>query len=188
MKLSVMREICKTTLSLERRPRQPMGYGRGRSTAALKTSVVTDGLIGPSELLTRRVSPAQRPDTITLMLISGTKTYQVEPDITVFEVYGRLNTGDLLKSVEHSMHSLISSGVRKLLVDLTGLTSIDSSGIGMLVSCGGQMDQVGGQMRLAGAQGSVAKVFEIVHMQRILPLDPDLASACGSFSSGAATA
>lgn len=122
------------------------------------------------------------------MLISGTKTYRIEPDITVFEIYGRLNTGDLLRSVEESLQSLVNSGVRKLLIDLTGLTSIDSSGIGMLVSCGGKMDQAGGQMRLVGAQGSVAKVFEVVHMHRILPLDPDLASACGSLSSGAATA
>jgi anti-anti-sigma factor len=122
------------------------------------------------------------------MLISGTKTYRIEPDITVFEIYGRLNTGDLLRSVEESVHSLVNSGVRKLLIDLTGLTTIDSSGIGMLVSSGGKMDQAGGQMRLVGAQGAVAKVFEIVHMQRIVPLDPDLASARGSLSSGTAKA
>jgi anti-sigma B factor antagonist len=122
------------------------------------------------------------------MLISGTKTYSVEPDITVFEIYGRLNQGDLLRSVEESVHSLVNSGVRKLLVDLTGLTSIDSSGIGMLVSSGGKMDHAGGQVRLVGAQGAVAKVFEIVHMHRILPLDPDLASASANFSSGTAKA
>jgi anti-anti-sigma factor len=122
------------------------------------------------------------------MLITGTKTHRVEPDITVFEISGRLSLGDLLQSVERSIQSLIQSGVRKLAVDLTGLSAIDSAGIGMLVSCGGQMDQRGGQMRLVGAQGPVAKVFEMVHMGRILPLDPDLASAYGSFSSGAATA
>jgi anti-anti-sigma factor len=122
------------------------------------------------------------------MLITGTKTHRVEPDITVFEISGRLNLGDLLQSVERSLQSLIQSGVRKLAVDLTGLTAIDSAGIGMLVSCGGLIDQRGGQMRLVGAQGAVAKVFEMVRMQRILPLDPDLASACASFSSGAATA
>jgi anti-sigma B factor antagonist len=122
------------------------------------------------------------------MLITGTKTHRVEPDITVFEISGRLNLGNLLQSVENSLQSLINSGVRKLVVDLTGLTSIDSSGIGMLISCSGQMDQLGGQMRLAGAQSAVASVFEMVHMARILPLDPDLASACGSFSNGAATA
>jgi hypothetical protein len=50
------------------------------------------------------------------------------------------------------------------------------------------MDQLGGQMRLAGAQGAVAKVFAMVHIDRILPLDADLASALGLFSSRATTA
>jgi anti-sigma B factor antagonist len=116
------------------------------------------------------------------MLLTGTKTYTVEPDITVFEITGRLNLGNLLQSVEHSIQSLIQSGVRKLVIDVTALTSIDSSGIGMLISCGGRMDQHGGQVRLAGAQGPVAKVFDMVHMGRILPLDQDLATACQNFS------
>jgi anti-anti-sigma factor len=66
-------------------------------------------------------------------------------------------------------------------IDLAGLISIDSSGIGMLIGCGGQMEQAGGQMRLAGAQAGVAKVFAMVHMDRILPIDSDRATACASF-------
>jgi len=122
------------------------------------------------------------------MLLTGTKTHQVEPDITVFEISGRLNLGSLLQSVEYSVQTLINSGVRKLVIDVTGLTLIDSSGIGVLVSCGGLMDKLGGQVRVAGAQGSVAKVFEMVHMDRIVPVDADLSSACRNFSGGAATA
>lgn len=137
-----------------------------------------DGRLGPPGVLIQSL----------VMLITGTKTHRVEPDITVFEISGRLNLGNLLQSVEHSIQSLIDSGVRKLVIDFTGLTSIDSSAIGMVISCSGRMDQQGGQMRLAGVQGPVAKVFEMVHMDRIVPLDPDLASACASFSGGAATA
>ena len=109
----------------------------------------------------------------------------MEPDITVFEISGRLNLGNLLQSAESAIRGLIDGGARKLVIDLTGLTAIDSSGIGTLISCAGQMDQLGGQMRLAGAQGSIAKTFEMVHMSRIIPLHADLASACGSFSNSA---
>jgi anti-anti-sigma regulatory factor len=49
------------------------------------------------------------------------------------------------------------------------------------------MGQAGGQVRLAGAHGSVAKVFEIVQIDRIIPLDADLASACGNFRAAATT-
>lgn len=122
------------------------------------------------------------------ILIAETKTRRMEPDITIFEISGRLHMGNLLQSVESEIRGLIDGGVCKLVIDLTGLASIDSSGIGMLINCGGQMDRRGGQMRLAGAQGPVANVLAMVHMDRILPLDADPALACGSFSSRGATA
>jgi anti-sigma B factor antagonist len=121
-------------------------------------------------------------------LIIETKTHLVEPDITVFEIAGRLNLGNMLQSVESAIRGLIDGGVRKMVIDLKGLTAIDSSGIGMLVSCGGRMDQLGGQLRITGAQSPVTKVFEMVHMARIVPIDADLASACGNFANRANTA
>jgi anti-sigma B factor antagonist len=111
----------------------------------------------------------------------------MEPDITVFEISGRLQLGNLLQSVESAIRALMDGGARKLVIDLTGLNTIDSSGIGMLVSCSGQMEQRGGQMRAVGSHGDVDRVFKMVHMDRVLPLDPDLASACRSFSSRSTT-
>ena len=124
-------------------------------------------------------------DTIEFILITETKTRRVEPDITIFEISGRLNLGNLLQSAENAIRSLIDGGARKLVIDLTGLTAIDSSGIGMLISSAGHMDQLGGQLRVAGAQSTVAKVLETVHMDRIIPLDADLTRSCGSFPSPA---
>jgi len=121
-------------------------------------------------------------------MIIETKSRLVEPDITVFEISGRLNLGNLLQSVESAIRSLIGGGARKVVIDLTGLIGIDSSGIGTLVNCAGEMDQQGGQLRVAGAHGSVAKVFETIHIDRIIPLDADVASACGHFSSRATSA
>jgi hypothetical protein len=36
-------------------------------------------------------------------------------------------------------------------------------------------------MRVAGAQGTVAKSFEVVHMDRITSLDADVDAACRNF-------
>jgi anti-sigma B factor antagonist len=104
----------------------------------------------------------------------------------VFEISGRLNLGNLLMSVENAIRGLVDGGARKLVIDLTGLNAIDSSGIGMLVGCNGHMEHNGGKMRLAGAHGPVAKVFAMVHMDRIVPMDADLASASAHLSAGGA--
>jgi len=115
-------------------------------------------------------------------LVTETKTRLVEPNITVFEILGRLSLGNSLQSVETTLSKLIDDGARKLVIDVAGLTHIDSAGVGMLVACNGRMEQQGGRVRVAGAQGSVEKTFEIVHLGRILPLDPDVVSACRNLS------
>jgi anti-sigma B factor antagonist len=118
-------------------------------------------------------------------LSAETRNHRVEPDITVFGISGRLTLGNPLQSVESEIRELIDSGARKLVIDLTGLNTIDSSGVGTLIICGEHMDRLGGRMRLAGAHGSVAKIFNTIHIDRVIPLDADLGSACGSFSSAA---
>jgi anti-sigma B factor antagonist len=120
-------------------------------------------------------------------MITESKTRRIEPDITVVEISGRLSLGNSLMSIETSIRRLIDEGACKLIIDLTGLDSIDSSGIGVMVSCSGLMEQSGGQMRIAGARGSVAKSFDLVHLDRIAALDPDLESA-GRYLAGDAAA
>jgi anti-sigma B factor antagonist len=120
-------------------------------------------------------------------MITESKTRRIEPDITVVEISGRLNLGNSLMSIETSIRRLIDEGARKLIIDLTGLDSIDSSGIGMMVSCSGLIEQSGGRMRIAGARGSVAKSFDLVHLNRIAALDPDVESAGRHLTEDAAT-
>ena len=110
----------------------------------------------------------------------GSKIRQVEPDVTVVELTGHLNLGNELMSLEAAVKRLIQEGARKLVIDVTKLEYIDSAGIGMLVGCNGQMDRAGGKMRVAGAHGAVAKSFEVVHMDRIMPLDADVDAALGN--------
>jgi anti-sigma B factor antagonist len=112
----------------------------------------------------------------------GSKTRQIEPDLTVVDLTGHLNLGNELMTVEAAVKRLIQDGARKLVVDLTKLDYIDSAGIGMLVGCNGQMDRAGGKMRVAGAHGAVAKAFGVVHMDRITSLDADVDAALRSFS------
>jgi anti-anti-sigma factor len=121
-------------------------------------------------------------------MIIGAKTRVVEPAITVVELSGHLNLGNNLVSIEGLLKRLIAEGSRKLVIDLTELTYIDSAGVGMLVSANGQMDAVGGRLILAGSHGSPAKILDMVHMNKIVRLEPDADSACKHLASGGAAA
>ncbi|HLK47423.1 MAG TPA: STAS domain-containing protein [Bryobacteraceae bacterium] len=121
-------------------------------------------------------------------MITETKTRQADPDITIFEIAGRLNLGNSLMAVENTIRRLIEDGTRKLVIDLASLTAIDSSGIGLLVTTAGQMEQHGGKLRVAGARDGVAKALELVHLNRIVPLDYSVESACQELAADAAGA
>ena len=104
----------------------------------------------------------------------------MEPDITTYKISGRLRMGTALQTSEGAIRHLIADGIRKLVLDLTMLNYIDSSAIGMLISCNGQMEQAGGVIRIGGAQGAVAQTFRLIHMDRIVPLDDSVEAACAS--------
>ena len=116
----------------------------------------------------------------------GSNVRHVEPDLTVAELTGHLNLGNELMTLEAALKRIVAEGARKLVIDVSRLDYIDSAGIGMLVACNGQMERAGGKMRVAGAQGGVARVFEVVHLDRITTLDADVDSACRNlFTDGA---
>jgi len=106
-----------------------------------------------------------------------TKTSRVG-DVTVVEMTGRLLLGNALGYAENAINRLIDDGTRKLVLDLAGLDYIDSSGLGMLLFCGGRMEQAGGRMRVSGATPAVARVLQIAHADRVIQLDADLETAC----------
>jgi anti-sigma B factor antagonist len=117
-----------------------------------------------------------------VLLIAESKTRSVEPGITVVEISGRLTLGNSLQSLETSVRRLIEEGSRKLIFDLAGLDAVDSAGLGMLIGANGLMEQSGGKVRISGARGSVAKILGVVHLDRLMALDPDCATACGKLA------
>ena len=118
-------------------------------------------------------------------MINQTNTRTIEPDITIFAITGRLSLGNTLLSIESAIRRLIEEGARKLIIDIAQLTYIDSAAIGMLIASNGLVEQWGGQLRIAGAQGLVAKSFALVHLDRIIALEPDADAATRSFAASA---
>jgi anti-sigma B factor antagonist len=121
-------------------------------------------------------------------MMSGLNVRKVEPDVTVVELTGHLNLGNTLIGLEASIKRLIDEGANRMVIDVSGLNYVDSAGIGMLVACTGHIEKRGGRLRIAGAHGAVAKAFQVVHLDRITPVDTDVALACGNIAAGGAAA
>jgi anti-sigma B factor antagonist len=114
-------------------------------------------------------------------MILQVETHRLDPDMTVVELIGRMSLGNQLLHAEDQIKKLIAEGSKKLIIDLKSLSYVDSAAIGVMVMLFGTVTKAGGQMRLAGPNAVVAKIFDITQLRRIIPIDPDVTTASTSF-------
>ncbi len=65
------------------------------------------------------------------------------------------------------IHEAVAAGARHVAIDVSGLTFIDSPGIGMLLIAQEEFRRVGARTILTGAQGMVQRVFRAAHIERV---------------------
>ena len=90
-----------------------------------------------------------------------------EHDVAVLDVEGRLvaGVGDVM--LRESVNEALAGGHKKILVDLSKVTHIDSSGIGELVASRRVTNHFGGKLKLVRRRGGIDRVLTVSH---ILPL------------------
>lgn len=110
---------------------------------------------------------------------------QVEPDVTVLELKGRITLGRESQRLEDLVKELRSQGVAKVVMDLAGVDYIDSSGLGILTFCLATMKNAGGGLRVASPTARVSYLLQFTQLDKILPIDEDAAAACRNFASAA---
>ena len=80
------------------------------------------------------------------------------------------------------MVKLLDEGARKIVIDLSKVDYIDSTGIGKIAYCFGRITQSGAQARVAGAHGLVMDLFRITRLDTAIRFFPDANSACADLT------
>jgi anti-anti-sigma regulatory factor len=123
-------------------------------------------------------------------------------DVAVVDVAGELDAASYLDLIEAG-RSVVASGARNLVVDLTNLSYLGSSGLVALHSLallaagreppdpeagwsafhglGQDLEGGGGAVKLVGPQPQVDRTLERTGMKRLFEIHPDRASAIASF-------
>ena len=76
------------------------------------------------------------------------------------------------------------SEARRVLLDLTGMTHIDSSGLGALVSFQQWLNSRGGTLKMACLQARPKVVFDITRVNRIFSIYDTVEAALAAFEAG----
>jgi len=83
----------------------------------------------------------------------------------------------LSPSIAASLARMFEKKPPKLVVDLSGVTYIDSSGLAVLIEAMQNVEQYGGQFALAGLQETIRVIFEIARLDQVFRIFPDAEAA-----------
>jgi len=101
---------------------------------------------------------------------------RTEDAVDVLRCSGRLTMADAPRP-KAAVQDSVGSGRNRLVVDLAGVTFVDSSGLGALVGGLKTARQAGGDLRIAGAGEQVAMVLEMTNLNRVLRAYPSVSEA-----------
>jgi anti-anti-sigma factor len=108
---------------------------------------------------------------------------RIEPDVVVVEIVGRIILGHECQQIEWLIADLLSKNERKIIFDISGISHIDSTGVGIIVMCFGNLKKAGGELHVAGAKGTVEQVLKMTNVDKVIPLYPTMAEAVEAFTS-----
>ena len=103
-------------------------------------------------------------------------------DVTVVDVSGRITLGEGSSAMRDTLRELVAAGKKKVLLNLSEVTYIDSSGIGELVSAYTAVRNQGGDLKLLNLTKKVHDLLQITKLYTVFDIKDDEAAAVASFA------
>ncbi|MEL6613365.1 MAG: STAS domain-containing protein [Bacteroidota bacterium] len=102
--------------------------------------------------------------------------------VTVLALDGDVMGGPDGTALHNRLSDLRTEGVRHVVVDLTGVRLMNSSGLGMLIGGLTTMKNGGGDLRLAGASSRLQTLFTMTRLDKVFQQFENVDEAVASFS------
>ncbi len=92
-------------------------------------------------------------------------------DVTILELEGRILVGESSQKFHKEVRGIIGGGARKLVLQLSAVNYIDSSGVGEIVGALSAAKQAGGDLRLADLTPKVRDLMKMTNLNRLFELE-----------------
>jgi anti-anti-sigma factor len=103
----------------------------------------------------------------------------VAPDKVIMALNGKIMMGEESEKIISRVEEALAQGKRTIIFDLSGVTHIDSTGIGRFISSYNRITAAGGEMFMAGAKGHIFDTFHVSMLDTVFRFCEDVAAACG---------
>jgi anti-sigma B factor antagonist len=105
--------------------------------------------------------------------------------ISVIELAGRVTLGEATGKVRDAVRDVVSKGERKVVLNLSGVTYMDSAGLGEVIGAYTTMKNQGGEMKLVGASGRALDLLQVTKLITLFEFYDDEPAAFRSFAKSA---
>ena len=102
-------------------------------------------------------------------------------DVTILDLRGRSTIDGESELLGNRLRKLIANGVRRVLLNLTDLTQVDSSGVGVIIDTYVSLKDQGGDLKLLCPRGRVREVLRVLRLLEIIPYFENETKALVSF-------
>jgi anti-sigma B factor antagonist len=110
------------------------------------------------------------------------KRNEIQPGLTALAIAGSIHCGPECVQLEAEVDSLIAEKQTRLIFDLTGVSTMDSAAIGVVVRCLKKLKSAGGDLRLACAPPIIARSLEQTKVNKIVATYRTIAEAAREFA------
>lgn len=103
-------------------------------------------------------------------------------DVTLLVLSGEMLVDDGDVALRQRVHTLIDQGRLKIVVDLAGVTHIDSAGVGMIVAKQKTVRDLGGDVKLLHLTDRSQRLLALMKLAQIFEVFEDEDAAVSSFA------
>jgi anti-sigma B factor antagonist len=97
---------------------------------------------------------------------------EIKPGVVVLEMVGRIVMGPDCARIEQEVDQLARQHDKHVIFDLTGISMIDSCGVGQIVKCFSSLKKSGKSLCLAGVNAMVGGVFKMTRVDQVIGIYP----------------
>ena len=103
-------------------------------------------------------------------------------DVTILDLKGRLRVGGNTVAFHRSIRALVLEKKTQIILNLAGVTFIDSCGLGELVASQVSVENKGGEIKLIGLTDQLRELFSAARLLTVFDTYADEAEAIQSFA------
>jgi anti-sigma B factor antagonist len=106
---------------------------------------------------------------------------KIENGVAVLSLKGDLLGEPDTSTLREKIHSLVSDQVKQVVLDLGGVSYMNSSGLGTLIAALTSVRNSGGDLRLARVEGKVQNLFVMTQLVKVFDTYETVDRALSSF-------